>query len=236
MATALDMQVLSKDDKDATMHFHFMKLAIEQAKMSIPVQSGFCVGAVLVQETYPDPNSDFPQEDRFRVVATGFSRELEGNTHAEECCLLKLEALEAAEQEKERELESDVGVGASPASSPIPPSGSKFASSSSPPLPSLSPEMDKQYKLRHPHPQLKKEWIMYTTMEPCGARLSGNKPCSERLIEAGIRRVYVGVREPRSFVKDPCGVEKMIENGITVVHIPGLEEHCLAPNRHILTL
>lgn len=198
------MKVLSKDDRDAAMHTHFMKLAIKQANLSIPVDSGYCVGAVLVQETHPDPDSDLPQDDRFRVFTTGFSRELPGNTHAEECCLLKLAALEEEAKEEEKDIGAKAGQGSG--------AGTGVGTSS----------------------KLRKEWIMYSTMEPCSTRLSGNRPCSERLIESGVRRVYVGVREPDHFVQNVVGVEKMVENGIEVTHIPGYEEECLAPNRHVL--
>ncbi|KAF9355884.1 hypothetical protein BGX26_005995 [Mortierella sp. AD094] len=177
------------------MHIRFMKLAIEQANLSSPVPSGYCVGAVLVQETHTDPDMDLPQDDRFRVVTTGFSRELPGNTHAEECCLLKLATLEA-EAQAEREAISGECI-------------------------------EDSMKDR-------REWIMYSTMEPCSKRLSGNRSCSDQLIESGVRRVYVGVREPDHFVKTVVGVEKMVQQGIEVVHIPGFEEECLAPNRHVL--
>ncbi|KAF9096612.1 hypothetical protein BGX27_001101 [Mortierella sp. AM989] len=182
-----------------------MKLAIEQANLSLPVPSGYCVGAVLVQETHTDPNLDFPQEEHFRVVATGYSRELPGNTHAEECCLLKLAAMEGEEEEKR---EAIAGV---------------------------SRRNDVKVDTGSPgESRPKKEWIMYSTMEPCSERLSGSKSCSDRLIESDVRRVYVGVREPDHFVRSVMGVEKMVQNGIEVVHIPGFEEECLAPNQHIL--
>ena len=55
----------------------FMQLAVNQSLLSIPVDSAYCVGAVLVKNG--------------NVIAMGFSRELPGNTHAEECCLLKVD-------------------------------------------------------------------------------------------------------------------------------------------------
>ncbi|CAG8604152.1 10672_t:CDS:2 [Paraglomus brasilianum] len=60
----------------------FMRLAIEQAKLSAPVPTAYCVGAVLIN----------PQT--FETLATGYSRELPGNTHAEECCLIKLSSID----------------------------------------------------------------------------------------------------------------------------------------------
>ncbi|KAI1319710.1 DRAP deaminase [Mortierella claussenii] len=255
-SSASAMKVLSKEDKDAAMHIHFMKLAIEQANMSVPVESGYCVGAVLVQESFPDPDSDMPQEDRFRVVTTGFSRELPGNTHAEECCLLKLATLQAQQEEKEREFEEDAGVDVEPplkaaAAIAVAASGkrsiatgnsvgadaeavSSHTSGGESQRAGMPRRVSIQYQQRHPHREHKKEWIMYSTMEPCSTRLSGHQSCSDRLIKSGVRRVYVGVREPDHFVKNVVGVENMVKQGIDVVHIPGLEEQCLAPNRHVL--
>ncbi|KAG0210106.1 hypothetical protein BGX28_009647 [Mortierella sp. GBA30] len=215
------------------MHIHFMKLAVDQANLSAPVPSGYCVGAVLVQETHPDPDSDLPQEDRFRVLATGFSRELPGNTHAEECCLLKL----ATEKEKEATKDLEAGlVGEdeeeekeeenTPGTIRTHQEGGVHLHAHVP-ISAL--------RRRRSSVKTRKELIMYSTMEPCSTRLSGNRPCAERLIESGVRRVYVGVREPDHFVKTVVGVEQMLDRGIEVIHIPGFEDLCLAPNRHVLS-
>ncbi|KAJ2075316.1 hypothetical protein GGH13_000697 [Coemansia sp. S155-1] len=75
--------------------------------------------------------------------------------------------------------------------------------------------------------------VMYTTMEPCSKRLSGNTPCVNRIIESGIRLVYVGVREPPNFVQ--CtGVEELTKKGVKVVHIAELEAECRKLNEHIV--
>jgi pyrimidine deaminase RibD-like protein len=110
-------------------------------------------------------------ETRIALV-TGYSRELYGNTHAEENALTKL----------------------------------------------LSSE--KSYS----------GLDMYTTMEPCSTRLSGNKACTERIIDSGgvIRRVILGVREPDDFVLG-VGMEKLRERGFIVVRNEDveLERECL---------
>ncbi|KAF9968342.1 hypothetical protein BGZ70_004739 [Mortierella alpina] len=241
------------------MHIHFMKLAIEQANLSIPVPSGYCVGAVLVQETHPDPDSDLPQLDRFKVVATGYSRELPGNTHAEECCLIKLAA--AAEEEAEKELDAGlVADGEEEEEDEV--HGVENEGRRSGPTtgmagirrlsmtggggggggPSHAHHHQQEHhaaisalRRRRSSVKLRQEWIMYSTMEPCSTRLSGHRACADLLVESGVRRVYVGVREPDHFVKTVVGVEKMVERGIEVVHIPGFEELCLAPNQHVLS-
>ncbi|KAI8974110.1 cytidine deaminase-like protein [Pilobolus umbonatus] len=61
-----------------------MTQAIHQAHQSIPAPQAYCVGAVIA-----DKNGN--------IVSTGYSRELPGNTHAEECALMKTqEDLEGA--------------------------------------------------------------------------------------------------------------------------------------------
>ncbi|KAI7870433.1 cytidine deaminase-like protein [Spinellus fusiger] len=135
---------------------NYMHQAIEQANLSIPVPGAYCVGAILVKDG--------------KVLSTGFSRELPGNTHAEECALMKVKDVEGS--------------------------------------------------------------TLYTTMEPCSVRLSGNRSCTERVIESGIRRVVMGVREPPHLVI--CtGISKLLEHGIAVEVVPNVEKACLAPNAHI---
>jgi pyrimidine deaminase RibD-like protein len=139
----------------------YMQLSIEEANKSIPAPQAYCVGAALV-----DANG--------QLLSTGFSRELPGNTHAEECALAKLQA----------------GIDLTGAT-------------------------------------------MYTTMEPCSVRLSGNRPCASRIIEAKIKRVVVGVREPPNLVS--CeGINLLKREGIQVEIVPDVQEACLAPNQHIL--
>ncbi|KAJ1993413.1 hypothetical protein H4R33_000668 [Dimargaris cristalligena] len=152
----------------------FLKLAIAEAHKSVPVESAYCVGAVLVSGG---------DDKEPRVLATGFSRELPGNTHAEECALQK--AGDTATR----------------------------SNNSTPQFPGAT---------------------MYTTMEPCSRRLSGNVPCCQRLIEARVARVVLGVKEPPNFVQ--CeGLSLLEKGGIEVVYIPGYEKECLAPNAHIIS-
>ncbi|KAG6014553.1 hypothetical protein E4U54_005109 [Claviceps lovelessii] len=59
-------------------HLALMQHALELARKSPPRSSNFRVGALLVRL------------DDGQVVAEGYTLECEGNTHAEECCFLKL--------------------------------------------------------------------------------------------------------------------------------------------------
>ncbi|KAI0082635.1 cytidine deaminase-like protein [Panus rudis PR-1116 ss-1] len=70
----------------------------------------------------------------------------------------------------------------------------------------------------------------YTTMEPCSVRTSGLPPCADALIEAGIRRCFIGVGEPDDFVI--CeGAQKLRNAGVQVIWLKGLEKECLEEAR-----
>ncbi|QSL65644.1 hypothetical protein MERGE_002957 [Pneumocystis wakefieldiae] len=61
---------------------YFMKEAIKEAEKCIPVETAFCVGAIIVKNG--------------KIESRGFSRELPNNTHAEECALMKLSDIKIA--------------------------------------------------------------------------------------------------------------------------------------------
>jgi pyrimidine deaminase RibD-like protein len=135
----------------------FMRLAIAEAHRSQPSENAYCVGCVVVRDG--------------QVLSSGFSRELPGNTHAEQVALHKLH-FEAQ--------------GAT----------------------------------------------VYTTMEPCSTRMSGNVPCVQSCLRAGVARVVIGVMEPKTFVV--CeGVRLLKDAGVDVKLLEGLEADCLAPNAHL---
>lgn len=145
----------------------WMLEAVKLAWLSNAVTSAYCVGCVII-----DPKTQ-------TLLSTGYSRELEGNTHAEECALRKLQ---------------------------------------------------------HVDPDTQVD--MYTTMEPCSERLSGNTPCCTSILQFGkVRSVYIGAAEPANLVK--CnGVKILLEAGIQVFAVQSedldLIKACLAPNMHIL--
>lgn len=74
---------------------------------------------------------------------------------------------------------------------------------------------------------------IYTSMEPCGLRLSGKISCAERIIRAGISRVVYGVKEPPFFVKDANGSEIMEEQGVIVEQIKEVIPEIMEINDHI---
>ncbi len=56
---------------------------------------------------------------------------------------------------------------------------------------------------------------IYSSLEPCGERLSGKKTCTQWIIETGIRRVVFGAYEPPVFVQGR-GEELLKKAGIEV--------------------
>lgn len=139
----------------------YMTLAVEEAKKSEPTPTAFCVGAVLVNGS--------------RILSTGYSRELPGNTHAEQCAMEKY-----------------------------------FRENGTDKLP----------------------WgtELYTTMEPCSLRLSGNEPCVDRVVkqEGNISSVFVGVMEPSTFVKNNVSYDKLTGAGISYIKVDGFEDEAIS--------
>jgi tRNA pseudouridine32 synthase / 2,5-diamino-6-(5-phospho-D-ribitylamino)-pyrimidin-4(3H)-one deaminase len=139
-------------------HMPFMEKALDEARKSSGTENAFSVGALLVKDG--------------QILETGYTRELPGNTHAEQCALEK-------------------------------------------------------YFAKHGVDDVPEGTVLYTTMEPCSLRLSGNLPCVDRVLQTSIKTVFVGVMEPDTFVQENEGRKKLEEAGIEYIHIPGLEAECL---------
>lgn len=63
---------------------------------------------------------------------------------------------------------------------------------------------------------------LYVTLEPCN-HYGKTPPCSERIIEAGVKRVVVGIRDPNPVARG--GVERLKSAGIEV-KVGVLEKEC----------
>lgn len=63
--------------------------------------------------------------------------------------------------------------------------------------------------------------VLYTTMEPCNERLSGNRTCVDRIValKSKIKTVYVGISEPDTFIKDNSGKQVLENAGVQFVKI-----------------
>ncbi|KAI9834590.1 MAG: hypothetical protein M1819_002966 [Sarea resinae] len=69
-------------------HRAYMRYALALAAQSPPKPTNFCVGAVLVSSA---TNT---------ILSTGYTQELPGNTHAEQCCFMKFAARHQVPEER----------------------------------------------------------------------------------------------------------------------------------------
>ncbi len=150
-------------------------MAVEISRRCPPSPGAFSVGAVIVDHC-AGPAADAP----VRVLATGYSRELDPHDHAEEVALRRLA----------RRGRDGLPVPVGPLT-------------------------------------------LYSSLEPCSARASRPRTCTELIIEGGIRRVVFAWREPVLFV-DCEGVEIMRRAGLDVVEVPALAAAVRAVNAHLL--
>ena len=73
---------------------------------------------------------------------------------------------------------------------------------------------------------------LYSSLEPCSARASRPRSCTELILAAGIERVVFAWREPELFV-DGEGVERLRAAGVEVVELAELADAARGPNRHL---
>jgi len=124
-------------------HIAMMLRALHEADHCDAVGTAFSVGSVLAINgmQLENVNADWTGEMEPLALTTGFSRELPGNTHAEECAMEKLLRYCAKR-----------------------------------------PEAISAQKLSEARKRSPLYLALYTTMEPCSERLSGNVPCTQRIL------------------------------------------------------
>ncbi|TDH68151.1 uncharacterized protein CCR75_009823 [Bremia lactucae] len=72
----IEVDIMKMIEQQDSLDIAFMRMAIAEAHRSQPSENAYCVGCVVVRDG--------------QVLSTGFSRELPGNTHAEQVALIKL--------------------------------------------------------------------------------------------------------------------------------------------------
>lgn len=88
-------------------------------------------------------------------------------------------------------------------------------------------------KLDANDPRLTRATI-YSTLEPCSERATKTRvPCTDRILQAGIPQVVIAWREPPTFVEDCVGVEKLEQQGVTVIELSELADAAMSMNRHL---
>jgi diaminohydroxyphosphoribosylaminopyrimidine deaminase/5-amino-6-(5-phosphoribosylamino)uracil reductase len=74
---------------------------------------------------------------------------------------------------------------------------------------------------------------LYSSLEPCSARASRPRTCTDLILGAGIGRVVFAWREPSIFVEGR-GAELLRAGGVEVVEMPELAAQVREVNRHLL--
>lgn len=76
---------------------------------------------------------------------------------------------------------------------------------------------------------LPKNTVLYTTMEPCNKRLSGHRTCVERIlrVNGAIKVVYVGIKEPETFIGENEGRKRLEDAGVMVTFVEGMQDRIL---------
>ncbi|KAB8076639.1 cytidine deaminase-like protein [Aspergillus leporis] len=76
-------------------HVRYLQECLKLAQKSPALPTNFRVGAILVLRK----EGDYKMKHD-RIVSTGYTMELEGNTHAEQCCLAKWAAVRSVPEER----------------------------------------------------------------------------------------------------------------------------------------
>jgi diaminohydroxyphosphoribosylaminopyrimidine deaminase/5-amino-6-(5-phosphoribosylamino)uracil reductase len=74
---------------------------------------------------------------------------------------------------------------------------------------------------------------LYSSLEPCLARASRPRSCTELIVAAGVRRVVIAWLEPPLFVAGG-GAAALRRAGVTVAEIPWLAELARSVNAHLV--
>ena len=70
------------------------------------------------------------------------------------------------------------------------------------------------------------------TLEPCNERASKEIGCATHLINAGVKRVVIGVLEPSHFTQQN-GIEALQDAGVEVIRLPGYEPDFAELHEHL---
>ncbi|HWE88852.1 MAG TPA: dCMP deaminase [Pseudonocardiaceae bacterium] len=74
---------------------------------------------------------------------------------------------------------------------------------------------------------------IYSSLEPCSARKSRPRTCTQLILAAGLAKVVFAWREPAVFVADARGAEILADAGLTVVELTDLADAVRDVNRHL---
>lgn len=185
----------------ASIHKHYLAECLSLAQQSPPKPTNFRVGSLLLVRR-PAAKSDDSSKPPFddRIISTGYTLELPGNTHAEQSCLKKLASKHGVFEEQvgraiKRQCDEDNGEGNAQVVIYVTmePCGKRLSGNA-----------------------------------PCVERIIQTGKSEGGIEGRGIDMVYFGVKEPGTFVGESQGCKMLSEAGIKWEHIGGMEEDILA--------
>jgi pyrimidine deaminase RibD-like protein len=176
-------------------HLNYLQQCLSLAQKSSPKPSNFRVGAILVLRR---DTSTITIDDK--VLSTGFTLELPGNTHAEQCCLSKF----ATAHHITEDCIGDV-----------------LAIESQRDDTSAEEQKVLLYVTMEPCGR------RLSGNVPCAQRIIQTKGSATSGMTRGIEKVYFGVKEPGTFVGESQGCKMLSQAGVLWEHIPGLEKEIL---------
>ncbi|WP_119731094.1 cytidine/deoxycytidylate deaminase family protein [Thermomonospora amylolytica] len=212
-----------QDERDR----HWLALACDLARLCPPSDTAFSVGAVIVG---PDGTE----------LARGYSRETDPKVHAEESALAKLlgvplTGVPPTAGEQNTAARGGPGPATRSGSEPV-------AGSTQDPRTGHGPVAANAQGSEVGHAEAVLRALgalglggatIYSSLEPCGRRLSRPWPCARLIAAAGIRRVVYAWQEPSLFVEGD-GEEILRAAGAEVVRIGALADRAREPNAHLL--
>ncbi|KAJ1019000.1 hypothetical protein NDA18_006151 [Ustilago nuda] len=192
-------------------HYSMMKLALDQADKSPPTDTAFCVGCVICA------TSDAIAVSSSEILATAFSRELAGNTHAEQCALDKLACQFNRQQCSNKKL---------------PTLGLDLYTTMEPCSVRLSGKLPCVERIL----RFNEQDDVFTLPRPClpPSLQTSTTPCADTVqVRLRIHRVFQGVAEPDDFVN--CQSQNILRDSninvftVRAHHDPNgqLEQDCL---------
>ncbi|KAL1978629.1 hypothetical protein VTN31DRAFT_1488 [Thermomyces dupontii] len=191
-----------KPNPSFSAHLEYIRQCLSLAEKSPPRPTNFRVGAMLVLRR---DEERITEDDT--ILSTGYTLELRGNTHAEQCCLANYAAVHSVPEDRVADV-----------------------------LPSPADPRRKDGRKLLLYVTMEPCGERLSGNTPCAQRIIQTRRGGRRQGEeeksrgggGGIDKVYFGVKEPATFVGESKGCRMLSEAGIEWEHVPGLEEEILA--------
>lgn len=187
-----------------SLHQYYLSQCLELARQSPPKPTNFRVGALLLirrggGQYHDQPGASPPSDDV--VISTGYTLELPGNTHAEQCCLKKLASKhDVFEEQVGRAILQECESGS---------------------LAGQQPQQVVMYVTMEPCGK------RLSGNTPCVERIIQTHRTEGGIEGRGIDRVYFGVEEPATFVGESQGCKMLDAAGVKWEHVEGMGHEIL---------